>query len=242
MNMKRLIILAFFITVPLIRASSQEDSPKQLPRDNESRLTIPLTIREKHSSTAVSILFTRLPFDWVENEIEMPLFRVENRYHVTKGLVIESAIQTVIISNQLRTGPHYYFGNGKISFGAGADLEFMYGMMKIAGFNNKCSGMGIYPGFSAGYAFSKSTLVLKGEALLINSVKMTSGNEEIIHLRNRFSGVSFSLLSEQPLWKNRYMIVGFTFNYQKFFYPAWPSFSTFDRYYFIPQFTASFVL
>lgn len=194
------------------------------------------------TKTSLSVLFTQLPFDWVETTVEVPLFQINNKLRLPAGFTLESRLQSIFISNQLRSGLHWNYETGKFSVGAGFDGEFMFGKMKIAGFNNKSWGWGMYPNIMAGYRTKDIAIVLNGEMTFINSLKITSGNEEILHSKSLFSGISVSLLAEQPLWKDHMMILGIINNFQKVYFPAWPAFSTFDRRYYIPQLYVGLVL
>jgi hypothetical protein len=205
-------------------------------------MIIPSSLRNGQQMTAIGVYFTKIPYDWVENSIEVPLFSLANNFRFWKDFVLETSVQTVYISNQLRTGPHWYFSKDKFSLGAGLDAEFMFGKMNISGFNNTSRGWCLYPGISAGLRFREIAFSARAELTYISSFSLASGSEEIMHIRNRFSGGTLSFLVEQPLWKNRRMIVGVVNSYQKFFYPAWPSFSTFNRHYYIPQLYVGFVL
>ena len=229
--------------VPLKGYSSQGENEKSNSEDSVIHfITLPESISIWETKTSLSVLFTQLPFDWVETAVDVPLFQVNNKFRLPAGFTLESRFQTIIVSNQMRVGPHWNYKTGKFFFGAGFDTEFMFGKMNIAGFNNKSRGWSMYPTFMAGYRLKNIAISLNGEATFINSLKMSSGNEEISHSGNQFSGISVSLFIEQPLWKDNMMILGFINNFQKLYFPAWPVFSTFNRQYYIPQFYVGIVL
>jgi hypothetical protein len=199
-------------------------------------MILPGSLNIWETKTSLSVLFTQLPFDWVETAVEIPLFQINNKLRLPAGFTLESRLQSIIISNQLRVGPHWNYEIGKFSFGAGFDSEFMFGKMQIAGFNNKSWGWSMYPSIMAGCRIKDIAITLNGELTYINSLKITSGNEEISHSGRLFSGISVSMFAEQRLWNDHMMILGFINNFQKIYFPAWPAFSTFNRQYYIPQF------
>ena len=47
---------------------------------------------------------------------------------------------------------------------------------------------------------------------------------------------------EQPLWKDNFLVLGIRSTFLKYYYPLWAAFSTFDRTYFIPEATITFIL
>ena len=205
-------------------------------------MILPGSLNIWETKTSLSVLFTHLPYDWVEIAVEVPLFQINNKIRFPAGFTLESHFQSIIISNQLRVGPHFYYDIGKFSFGAGFDNEFMFGKMKIAGFNNKSRGWSMYPNIMAGCRIKDIAITLNAELTFINSLKTTSGNEEISHSGKMFSGFSVSVFTEQRLWDDHMMILGLINNFQKIYFPAWPAFATFNRQYYIPQFYIGLVL
>ncbi len=205
-------------------------------------MILPLNYSPLETRTSLSVLFTKLPYDWIETSVEVPVFQVTNKTGLPFNLTLESSIQSIIVSNQVRTGPHRNFEMGRFSFGAGIDFGLMFGRMTIAGFNNSATGWATYPGLTAGYKAGNMSFAMNAEMTFINSLRISSGSEEIVHSRNYLSGAALSFFMEQPLWKDHMIIIGIINNFQKFWYPAWPAFSTFNRHYYIPQFHLGLVL
>jgi hypothetical protein len=205
-------------------------------------MILPGHLRTLDTRTSFSLLFTQLPFDWVETSVEVPLFQLNNKLGLPEGFTLESSFQSVVVSNQLRSGLHWNFAMKRFSFSAGIDAAFLFGKMKIAGFNNRTTGWCTYPVLSAGYKAEKVTFTVLAEYSYINSLKITSGTSEILDSRNHESGPTVSLFVEQPLWKNHIMILGVINNFQKFYFPAWPAFSSFDKRFYIPQFYVGLIL
>lgn len=241
----RFILIFFLLVIYLQSYSLLGQSGKSNTEDYVfHHMILPGFLNIWETKTSLSVVFTQLPFDWVDNAVEVPLFQINNKLKLPDGFTLESRLQSIIISNQLRAGPHWNYETGKFSFNAGVECEFMIGKMKVAGFgfNNKSWGWCIYPNIMAGYRIKDTAIAINGELTFINSLKITSGNEEILYSKNLFSGISVSLLAEQPLWKDRMMIIGFINNVQKVYFPAWTAFSSFNRKYYIPQFYVGLVL
>lgn len=216
---------------------------QQQPAESEVKtMVLPRVYFPFETKNSFSVLFTHLPIDWVETSIDVPLFQFNNKLGLPAGFTLESSIQSIIVSNQLRAGPHWNIETGKFSFATGIDWALLHGKMEIAGFNNKTWGWCTYPNISAGFQTRDIAFTFSVEYSIINSLKITSGNAEILHSRNFRSGPTFSLFVEQPLWKNHLMVLGFINNFQKFYFPAWPAFSTSNSRYYIPQFYVSLVL
>jgi hypothetical protein len=202
----------------------------------------PRVYRLFETKTSLSVLFTRLPMDWVETSVQVPIIQVYNKIGLPAGFTLESSFQSIVVANLFRMGPHYTCDLGKFSISAGCDATLLYGKMQISGFDNEAIGWGTYPAISIGYSIKDLAFTLSGEFHTIRSLKISSGDAEISNSKNFQSGQSLSLFMEQRLWKNHIMILGFTNNFQKFYFPAWPAFSAFNRRYYIPQFQIGLVL
>jgi hypothetical protein len=98
-----------------------------------------------------------------------------------------------------------------------------------------------YPNVAIGYKFSKFTISVKGELVLVTSLTETADDLEVESDINTFSGYTLTTVVEQALWKENYFLVGLKINWVKFYYPQWAAFSTFDRLFFIPELTVGFV-
>ena len=122
------------------------------------------------------------------------------------------------------------------------DAGFLFGRMDIAGFNNKASGWMLYPNASIGFFSKELAFTLTAERSTIQSLKISSGNAEVSDFKNFKSGQTIAVYMEQILWNKHVMILGFVNNFQKFYFPAWPAFSAFNKRYYIPQMYIGLVL
>jgi hypothetical protein len=209
---------------------------------NSQTIMLPHIYKPWEFKKSISILFTRLPLDWVETSIEVPIIQFNGKLGLPAGFTIESSLQSIYVSNQFRIGPHWNIEWGKFSFAAGMDAALLFGKMEIAGFDNKAWGWCNYPNLSVGFNTGEIAFTLSAEYSILQSLKITSGTTEISQSKNIKSGQSISLFMEQRLWKNHVMIIGVINNFQKFYYISWPAFSTFNRRYYIPQFYLGLVL
>ena len=194
------------------------------------------------TKTSISLSYVRLPEDWVETSIDAPLIQLSNKIGLPAGFTFESSFQSMYVANQFRFGPHWIFEVGKFSFAAGIDEGLLFGKMDISGFNNKARGWMFYPSVSIGFHSKDLAFTLSAERNTIQSLSLSSGNAETSGFKNFKSGQTISIYLEQSLWNNHVMILGFMNNFQKFYFPAWPAFSAFNRRYYIPQFYLGLVL
>lgn len=99
-----------------------------------------------------------------------------------------------------------------------------------------------FPNLTLGYELNNMAFSLITEATIVTSMTEYQDDIAIGSDYNEFSGIAFTLLLEQPLWKDRYLLIGIKLNYSNFYYPAWAAYETFDKYYWIPEFKVGLVL
>ncbi|MCH7962566.1 MAG: hypothetical protein IH852_01360 [Bacteroidetes bacterium] len=185
-----------------------------------------------------------LPEDVIESDdlFRAPLFKFNMLYGIPHNFLIDGSLNTNLITWQFSIGAKWNYVFDKFSFALGYDVAYMFGGLRQFGFDSSIKGWINYPNLAIGYKFKKFTISVKGELILITSMKQTADDLEVASDINTFSGYSVTMVVEQPLWKDNYILVGLKINWVKFYYPQWAAFSTFDRLFFIPEITVGFVL
>lgn len=234
--------LLFFLPVFEITMIANAGNYVPLEEVKNYSIILPRSYKPLETKTSISLSYVRLPEDWVETSIDAPIFQINNKIGLPAGFTLESCFQSIYVANQFRLGSHWNIEFGKFSFGAGIDAGVLFGRMNIAGFNNKANGWMLYPNASIGFSSGDLAFTLTAERSTIQSLKMSSGSAEISDFKNLKSGQTIALYMEQPLWNKHVMILGFINNFQKFYFPAWPAFSAFNKRYYIPQMYIGLVL
>lgn len=185
-----------------------------------------------------------LPEDVIESDdlFRAPLFKFNMLYGIPHNFLIDGSLNTNLITWQFSIGAKWNYVFDKLSFALGYDVAYMFGGLRQFGFDSSIKGWINYPNLAIGYKFKEFTISVKGELILITSMKQTADDLEVASDINTFSGYSATMVVEQPLWKDNYILVGLKINWVKFYYPQWAAFSTFDRLFFIPEITVGFVL
>ena len=185
-----------------------------------------------------------LPEDVIESDdlFRAPLFKFNMLYGIPHNFLIDGSLNTNLITWQFSIGAKWNYVFDKLSFALGYDVAYMFGGLRQFGFDSSIKGWINYPNLAIGYKFKEFTISVKGELILITSMKQTADDLEVASDINTFSGYSATMVAEQPLWKDNYILVGLKINWVKFYYPQWAAFSTFDRLFFIPEITVGFVL
>jgi hypothetical protein len=182
------------------------------------------------------------PKDLVENAIQAPLVNFHMTFGLPWKLSLEGDVTTLIVSNQFMLGPRLGFGHRNFYFNVGYDAAYVFGTMHFGGFDNTASIWLGYPNISFGYKFRSIAFTLKGEAVTLFSANQKTGENEVYRSKNFFNGVTVAVYIEQRLWKNHVFVIGFKDNYEKFYWPTWMLFTTFNRFYHIPELSFSWIL
>jgi hypothetical protein len=124
----------------------------------------------------------------------------------------------------------------------GCDLAIFAGFLKQFGFNNTTHGWIYYPNFSLGYNLKDIALTLKTEAIVVGSVSTRTGDDHLASSDSFFNGFSMALYVEQRIHKKKVFVTGIKDNYVKYYWPIWMTFSTFNRFYNIPELYFAWIL
>jgi hypothetical protein len=239
MNIRLLLI--FFLSGSLFLSAQ-----KPLPADtfdikmNTMQFPHPLKLWGFKISAGLSMV--KPPNDLLENAIQAPLVNIHMNFGLPWNFSLESVLQTILVSNQLTLGPRYNFLYKNLGIKAGWDIGFVYGQLRQGGFDNSLSAWVHYPNLSVGYKLKKIAFTAKGEMVIVTKAVTKTGENEIVNSKNFVNGGTIAVYIEQRIHKNKVLTVGFKDNYEKLYWPTWMLFSTFNRYYHIPELYFSWIL
>ncbi|MFM7850902.1 MAG: hypothetical protein ACKO96_03080 [Flammeovirgaceae bacterium] len=190
----------------------------------------------------VALSQVKLPFDWLETSVQTPLLHYHAVVGLPKKFSLDARLSTLIIANQITLGPRWGVFGDKLSFNIGYDLAYAFGALNVSGFDSSVSTWINYPNFSLGYRINDVLFTLKSEISVVTSTSSRQGTNEVVSDKNFFNGYTVGLFIEQRLWKNHVFILGFKNTYAKYHFMGWPAFSTFNRFYHIPEIYFGLVL
>jgi hypothetical protein len=198
----------------------------------------PDTLHFAEFKDQITMYLAKLPEDIVEEvsaDIYAPFFAYHTKLGLIYGFSLNGSVSTNIITRNFQLGLQWSLRLSRFAVSLGYDASYMYGKLTGFGFDNKVSGWLFYPNISVGAAFDKFTLTLKGELSTIP--KLTQTADDIVTTTDRkfLSGGSVGFYIEQPLWKDNFVILGVRANYIRYYFPAWATFPTWDRFHFIPE-------
>lgn len=235
----KVLILILFVGILPFGVAAQEKDTFDIV---SASLYYPHRFEPKKFTMEVAMSQVKLPFDWLETAIQAPLFHFHATYGLPKGFAVDGRFSTLFVSNQLSVGPRWNYQAGKFSFGAGYDVAYTYGFLNQFGFASTAQSWINYPNISVGWRFKDVAFTLKGEAQVVTYFSTKQGENEISTERNFNNGYSLAIYMEQRIHKNKVLVLGLKNAYAKYHFMAWPAFSTFNRYYNMPEFYIGLVL
>ena len=238
--MKKNRITAFAADLFLIFFACGNLYPQTNIRENS--FFYPHSLNNNEILQTLGLSSAKLPEDVVETDdvFRAPLFAYRIKYGLPENLIAEGSAESNLITFHFAAGGKWNHEFGKFTMSSGGDIAFWFGKLEQFGFDTRIQGWHFYPNLSFGYAFPNFSVSLKYELLIILDQTTHNGDTKTENIFDTFSGHSFGLYIEQPLWKDNFVVIGFKSNFTKFYYPLWASFSTFDRFFYIPEFVLSF--
>jgi hypothetical protein len=239
--------MKFNIKLPLlffvIYASTSASLAQQL-NFNENTFFFPHPFQLGQINSSLGLSTAKLPEDAVETDdiFRGPLFSYRMKYGLPENFLAEGGVETNIVTYHFSLGPKWNYEFGRVGLSIGTDIAFYIGQLKHFGFDTEFNGWALYPNLSVGYRFDKFAISLKSEIVLNLAQKSTQGDLEVTHDVETFNGFTVGLYLEQPLWKDNFVVIGIKSNFVKFYYPMWAAFTTFDRTFYIPEATFTFIL
>ena len=221
---------------------AQEPVPRDTFDITTHAMQFPHRYKKYGFQVSAGFSMIRPPKDLLENAIQAPLATFRATFGLPVNLSIEADLSTIIVSNQLALGPRYSFLYKNLGIKAGWDVAYVYGQLKQAGFDNRFHAWVHYPNLSVGYKLKKIAFTVKGEMVIVTKAVTKTGENEVDNSKNFINGGTLAFYIEQRIHKNKVLVIGIKDNYEKLYWPTWMLFSTFNRYYHIPELNFSWIL
>ncbi|MDH3269271.1 MAG: hypothetical protein OEM46_10500 [Ignavibacteria bacterium] len=211
---------------------------------NKNTFFFPHAYYSSQIISSIGLALAKLPEDVVETDdvFRAPLFSYRLKYGLPENFVAEGGVESNIVTFHFSLGPKWNYDFERWGFSVGGDIAYYFGKLEQFGFDTKFTGWILYPNLSAGYRFNKFTISVKSELVFNLAEKSQNGDLEIENDLDFFNGWTIGFYIEQPLWKDHFVVIGVRSTFLKFYYPMWAAFSTFDRAFYIPEATFTFIL
>jgi hypothetical protein len=241
MNLRIIFLWLLFLSATLL-LPAQKTVPLDTFNIERHTMQFPHPYPKWGFRISAGLSMVKPPKDLLENAIQAPLVNFHMIFGLPWHLSLESNVTTIVVSNQITLGPRYSFLYKNFGVKAGWDIAYVYGQLKQAGFDNSLSAWSHYPNISVGYKLKQIAFTLKGEMVIVTKAVSKTGENEVVHSKNFVNGGTLALYIEQRIHKNKVFVIGIKDNYEKLYWPTWMLFSTFNRYYHIPELSFSWIL
>jgi hypothetical protein len=232
----------FFFFIGSLLLSAQEPVPRDTFDITNRAMQFPHHYKKYGFQVSAGLSMVRPPKDLLENSIQAPLANFHATFGLPYNFSVEGLLSTIIVSNQLAVGPRWNFLYKNLGIKVGWDIAFLYGQIKQGGFDNSMTAWINYPNLSVGYKLKKMAFTFKSELVVVTKASTKSGENEVNRSRNFVNGATFALYIEQRIHNKKVFVIGIKDNYEKFYWPTWMIFTTFNRYYHIPELNFSWIL
>ena len=231
-----LILLAGSFTTFAQRQTSQDSLAAPIPS-----MHLPTLDKQQKFRASIGLSMVKPPKDMVETAIQAPLFNLHAMWKLPWRLSLEGDFSSLIVSNQISIGPRIGFGKNNLGMKIGLDIAYVAGRLKQFGFDNTTKAWIDYPNISGSYQWKQMAFTLKGEVIIVSSVTTKTGENQLSSNTNFHNGYSGAFYIEQRLHQNKVFIIGFKDSYVKYYWPTWMTFSTFNRFYHVPELSFSWI-
>ncbi|MCX6247382.1 MAG: hypothetical protein NTW10_06590 [Bacteroidetes bacterium] len=238
----RFLISLLFLLSGYVPLSAQEPVAKDTFDITKPSMQFPHQYKKWGFQVSAGLSMVKPPKDLLESAIQAPLVNIHATFGLPWKFSLEGDITTILVSNQFALGPRLSFAHRNFGVKIGWDLAFVYGQMRQGGFNNSTQVWIHYPNLSLGYKLKRIAFTVKGEMVTVAKVTTKSGENEVSRTKNFIDGGTAAIYIEQRLHKNTVFVIGLKDNYLKYYWPTWMLFSTFNRYYHIPELYFSWIL
>lgn len=206
----------------------------------------PSIMQLKEFKHELRLLLATLPEDAIESSstwIYAPLLEYNAKLGLPNGFNLNLGLSSNIITHQIRGGGKWGYSFGRFTLATGLDSSFWYGRLNDFGFNTTAKGWQSFFNLNMGINFNKFTLTLIAELDYLITLRQAADDIQITSTNQTgITGASFSILIDQPVWKENFMSLGFKVNYSRYHWPTWAVFPSWDRYLFIPEVIIGFIL
>ena len=175
--------------------------------------------------------------------IRWPNFGFEYTLGLPAHFTLATVVSTEIVTNHFEVMPRWQIAvTDRLHADVGLGVAYWFGQLKQFGFDNHIHGWFGYPYIGLGYDWGTTALTFQAKSTYVASLYSQSGSLVANSSKNWYSGTSFKLILEQPLWTHTTLGFAVQTSYIKFYYPQWPLFPTFQRYFWIPEAQLYFTL
>ncbi len=180
---------------------------------------------------------SRLPNSIGEDMFQqLPLLAIDMRYGLPLNISLIAKLRTIFLTNSASIGALWSFDLGGLPCAIGSNYMYWYGFAEFGSMDASAYGFVLSPNISIGYESKNLYITLIGEASLTTLLARKVSNIEVESTKMKVSSWRGSLIIEQPIYDDTYLLLGFQLNYTRYHYPSWLAFTTTKHWLMIPEF------
>jgi hypothetical protein len=230
-----ILLIAIVLCVPNAHILGQERFPEAL--------YFPHPLEPGQWEKSAGIILLTIPRDIAEEEINIaPSIDLQSAVGLPWQFSVTGRATVQYVTNRFQAGVRWSQELGPFGISAGYDLAFWFGFLNNSIFDNSMNGWEHYPNLSIGMRIDDVLMTLKGEAIIVTSLKSWAGSNTVAIGKNSLAGGAATFMLEQPFWKNTRVMLGLRLAWTEFYHPTWFAFSTFNRKLLFSELIFGFIL
>ena len=237
---QRLWLIFLLGTSASVNAQSRESKPRK------SEIYFPQAPVPGTWRNSLGLIFTTTPPELTEEiRVSVPAIDLNFQRGINKRLFFAGRFQTQFVQSHLSLGLRWAKPiTDRLAVSAGYDVSGWGGALQIKDvFNSQAYGIESMPNISVGYRLKNDLrLTVKSEVILDHYYRSDVGTLAVVQDRLQYNGIAFTIMLEQPFYRQRYVSAGFRAAYSNFNWQLWSIYDTFDRNLFYPQLIFAFIL
>ena len=201
-------------------------------------MAYPKALDPLSTEMAFGVSLMRMPEEIAQEGayIRWPMFHFDFMMGLPENFNLQATLSTEIVTNHLELGGHWVYNmTDKLHADLGFGAAYWFAQLKVDPYDNTMNGWMLYPSAGIGYDFGQLAFSARAKLHYITTLTGTTGRMEETNTTNFFNGFSYRLTLEQLFWGHSTFGLAFQLNYLKFYYPQWPLFPTFNKYFWIPE-------
>ncbi len=185
---------------------------------------------------SVGLNVSKLPTQVVEEELnQSAMVNFSAKYDLPKKFSLHFDFKTIYITNDVSLGLSWNYPFKTFSVGILNKLAYWYGQAKFDNFDSSAYGFVNYPSIYLGHKYKNLHTTIGGGLDFLIATYKYSGDIETKNSKNKMTGYNLFLITEQPLWKDNFVTVGFKLHRSSYYYQSWIAFSTLEYKLWVPE-------
>lgn len=234
--------LVFFIGMAINKVAHAQDTSFNA---KHAAIFFPYPMYKEKWRSSIGFTLLTTPEDITEEvRLRVPCGDYRVLRKINDHFILDNRLWFQVLQNHISTGLHYVRPiNERFYMGAGNDIGFWFGFLKVGGFDSKASGWLNYSDISIGYKTKKELLItFKAQVSFNLHYQSANGENKFSSSKGYYNGETFTLALEQPFYGKKHLTLAFSAINNYFYWQTWALFYKTNRKVFYPQLTVGFIL